>query len=317
MKKRMQILVIVDPALKRSPALLRAMALARRMEATLLLRLFEYTRELAQATRHGFDLEAYLRGRRSRLEEFAGHLRREGFTVECGVNWGNPKADLVVREALALNPDLVVKDVEAEAGSLRGLLSGLDWQLLRECPAPLMLVHPGTGNLPKRILAAVDPLDEDGKPHELNVDILDAANALAMQSGATLDVVHAFDFVPFAVEPEFMTGWVPDPTVYRELRELHAGELYRLCREQGLPPGSMHVLDGDPARVIPEFADKHMASLVVMGSIHRSGLQRLLIGNTALALFDHLKCDVLALKPAGFAEQLAAGLPAARQTKAA
>lgn len=317
MKKRMQLLVIVDPALERSPALLRAMALARRMEASLQLRLYEYTPELARASRHGFDLEAYLRGRRSRLEEFAGHLRREHFTVECGVNWGNPKADLIIREALALNPELIVKDVEGEPGSLRGLFSGLDWQLLRECPAPFMLVHAGAGNLPKHILAAVDPLDENGKPHGLNVEILETANALAMQTGATLDAVHAFDFVPLAAEPESMAGWIPDPTIYQELRELHARELYRLCREQGLPPGSMHVLDGDPARVIPEFAAAHQTSLVVMGSIHRSGLKRLLIGSTAIALFDHLACDVLALKPAGFAEQLAASLPPARQTKAA
>lgn len=317
MKKRMQILVIVDPALKRSPALLRAMALARRMEATLQLRLFEYARELEQAVRHGFDLEAYLRGRRSRLEEFAGHLRREGFTVECGVSWGNPRADQVIRETLALSPDFVVKDVEAEPGSLRGRLAGLDWQLLRECPAPLMLVHAGTGNLPKRIVAALDPLDENGKPHELNVEILETATALAMQAGATLDAVHAFDFVPLAAEPEFMTGWVPDPTLYRDLRELHVQELYRLCREQGVPPGSMHVLDGDPARVIPEFAAKHQTSLVVLGSIHRSALNRLLIGSTALALFDRLACDVLVLKPAGFAEQLLAGMPAPRKHKAA
>lgn len=312
MKKRMQILVIVDPRLERSPALLRAMALARKADASLLLRLFEHARDLAQAAKHGFDLEAYLRGRRSRLEEFAGHLRREGFTVDCGVVWGAPRADRIIWETLALKPELVVKDVAGEAGTLRGVTSGLDWQLLRECPAPLMLVHPGTGNLPKRILAVVDPLDENDKPHELNDDIIETAAMLAMQSGADLDVAHAFEFTPLTVDPQFLTGWVPDPTLYQELRDLHAKTLYQLGRQHGVTPGRMHVLDGDPARVIPEFAASHKTSLVVMGSVYRTGLRRLLIGSTALALFDRLRCDVLALKPAGFATELAASLEPAK-----
>ena len=37
-----------------------------------------------------------------------------------------------------------------------------------------------------------------------------------------------------------------------------------------------------------------------MGVVARSGLKRLLIGNTAERVLDHLPCDLLVIKPEGF-----------------
>jgi universal stress protein E len=37
-----------------------------------------------------------------------------------------------------------------------------------------------------------------------------------------------------------------------------------------------------------------------MGAVSRSGLKRLFVGSTAERMIDHLGCDVLVLKPAGF-----------------
>ena len=37
-----------------------------------------------------------------------------------------------------------------------------------------------------------------------------------------------------------------------------------------------------------------------MGALARSGLKRLLIGNTAERVMDHLPCDLLVIKPKGF-----------------
>jgi universal stress protein E len=42
------------------------------------------------------------------------------------------------------------------------------------------------------------------------------------------------------------------------------------------------------------------SAIVVMGAISRSGLKRLLIGNTAERILDALRCDVLVVKPARF-----------------
>jgi universal stress protein E len=302
-----QIMVVMDGSLQRTSAVLRAQALARKTNAVLQLRCFEYVRKLARVAGHGFDLDAYLQGRRERLEEFAQHIREEGVRVECAVIWGRPMAEQILLQALALKPNLVIKDVSPESALNRAFMSRLDWQLLAECPAPLMLVHPGAPNLPKRIVAAVDPLDEHGKPHELNDDILTTAISLSMQCQASLDVANACEFVPLGVEAEAV-GWVPDLTLYEELRKVHAEALYALARKYSLPPSSMHILSGDPALAIAGFAADKRADLVVMGSVYRTGLKRLVLGATAEGAFDRLVCDLLVLKPAGYAAELAARL---------
>ena len=48
------------------------------------------------------------------------------------------------------------------------------------------------------------------------------------------------------------------------------------------------------------------SDVVVMGAIARSGLKRLVIGNTAEAVLDALTCDLLIVKPPGFTTDLQA-----------
>jgi hypothetical protein len=45
-----------------------------------------------------------------------------------------------------------------------------------------------------------------------------------------------------------------------------------------------------------------------MGTVYRSGIDRLVLGSTAERTLYKLNCDVLALKPAGFFSNLSDGL---------
>jgi hypothetical protein len=64
-------MVIPDAGMHSTPALLPAAALARKSGNRLLLALFEFDPWLARAKRQSFDLDAYLEGRRQKLEGFA------------------------------------------------------------------------------------------------------------------------------------------------------------------------------------------------------------------------------------------------------
>ena len=61
-----------------------------------------------------------------------------------------------------------------------------------------------------------------------------------------------------------------------------------------------HLSRGDARNVIPELARELHADLVVMGTVARTGISGLLIGNTAESILDQLECSVLAVKPPGF-----------------
>lgn len=308
MGNRTCIMVILDKGLQTTPAVLRAAALARKSGDRLLLALFEYDRALARSAHRKFDLDAYLEGRRNKLEEFAAPLRKGGLQVDTKLFWGRPLLLRMLLAVLAEQPQMVFKDVHAEPILRRLLFTPQDLDLLRQCPEPLMLVHASPGMLPKRILAAVDPLDEHDRPHELNARIMEMANRLATQCDAQVDVVHVFEYVPFPTDPEVLSGWVPDVALHQKLRNLHTEGLQALCKQYGIVPARMHILDGEPGRLISELAAAQHSDMVIMGTVQRSGFERLAIGSVAERLLEQLNCDVLALKPDGFRARLQAEL---------
>jgi len=57
---------------------------------------------------------------------------------------------------------------------------------------------------------------------------------------------------------------------------------------------------GEPEGVVPECAVAGGIDLVVMGTVARSGVVGLLMGNTAERVLRNLPCSVLAVKPDGF-----------------
>lgn len=282
-------LVLVPSNLARTPALFRAMALAKLSEARIVLALFEYDATLVKLQAKGFDLPAYLDGRRRELEEFASHLRREGFRVEAAVHWGKPLITSLLAELERLSPDLVIKDAQASSLVRRLLLSGQDYELLRRCPVPLMLVRPGAPNLPAHMMAAVDPLDENLRPHGLNAQILGAAEKYGMLCGASVDVVNVIEPVPLKAGSAYSL-------LIEEYRRNHEWGLRELGNQYGIEARHLHLLTGYPVNVIADFVTSRHIDLLIMGTVSRSRLERLEMGSIAENLFGHLECDVLAVK---------------------
>ena len=62
----------------------------------------------------------------------------------------------------------------------------------------------------------------------------------------------------------------------------------------------LHIIQGEAKTEIPALVKSLGAELVVMGTVARSGVPGLLIGNTAESILNQLECSVLALKPEGF-----------------
>lgn len=62
----------------------------------------------------------------------------------------------------------------------------------------------------------------------------------------------------------------------------------------------IHLLKGDPADVIADLAKTGRVDLIVMGTVARTGIPGLLIGNTAETILQRVDCSVLAVKPDGF-----------------
>ena len=69
-----------------------------------------------------------------------------------------------------------------------------------------------------------------------------------------------------------------------------------------------HLIGRHPVDAILQAARISHTAIVVMGAVSRSGLKRLLIGNTAERILDELRCDVLMVKPRGFKSRTPSGV---------
>lgn len=216
----------------------------------------------------------------------------------------------VIRQVLRQGHDLLIKP--AQNPSRLGMLFGSeDMHLLRKCPCPVWLTRPDEKPEYKCVLAAVDfDFDTPGAAQEvLNRQILELCSAFALADFAALHIVHVWD-APFEMTVRSWGHAQSDAEKYVENERLrHRHALDRLHGQlkahldadtyMHLSP-QFHLHRGTPAMAIPELAVQLNADLVVMGTLGRTGIAGLLIGNTAETILEQLQCAVLAIKPPGF-----------------
>ena len=86
--------------------------------------------------------------------------------------------------------DLVIKPARGYSRLSAMLFGSTDLHLLRKCPCPVWIDRPTQARTYQRVLAAVDPFDdESGNLQRL---ILDLATSLAAREQAEIEVVHAW-----------------------------------------------------------------------------------------------------------------------------
>ena len=76
-------------------------------------------------------------------------------------------------------------------------------------------------------------------------------------------------------------------------------KMRKLVQRKHLKPGqcrSMLIRGVDPGRMIADLARRSRASMIIMGSHGRTGLQRLMLGSIAERTLRYAKCPVLIVK---------------------
>ncbi len=247
--------------------------------------------------------------RRKELDALVGPYR-ERRNIETDVLVGK-RFIQAIRAVLRNRYDLLIKPVE-NPDFIQRLFGSDDMQLLRNCPCPLWLLRAEDKSKYENILAAVDfDLDTpDTADQGLNRKILDLSSFLALSDFATMHLAHVWD----APGELSIRLWSNDPekasmAYLNDVRSRHEAAFEDLRRQFKARIGQetydylaprFHLYQGAAATVIPELARKLRADLVVMGTVARTGIAGLLIGNTAEAILEQVQCSVLAIKPSGF-----------------
>lgn len=236
------------------------------------------------------------------LEQWVDLIRQSGVPVSGKVLVGTPFLE-IIREVLRNQHDLVMTTAEGQGGLKERLFGSTTMHLMRKCPCPVWVTKPSQPEGTTRILAAVDPTPLDEEENAINIKIMDLATSLARRQQCELLVVHTWTL---ATEQSLRSGsagqsidvdkWVD------EARELHRRWLAGLLRPYPLQDlkAQVYLLKGEPGQLIPEVAAKMDVGLIVMGTVSRTGVAGLLIGNTAERILRQVDCSVLTVKPDGF-----------------
>ncbi len=214
--------------------------------------------------------------------------RQRGQTVNLKVVWEKDIHDWVIKRS-AQSFDMVVK-----TGSHKDsiIYASTDWQLLRECRAPVLIVAEKKWHKTKPVLAAIDLGSSSSEKKQLNHQIISKAKILAEALDTELELICAIEIPTLLADMDLI-----DPVSYvREAREEMKPAIAQLAEEHGLPVRSFRVKKGPVEKVITSVAAKQRAQLVVMGTVGRRGVRARLLGNTAEKVLRHLRTDVLTLK---------------------
>lgn len=221
----------------------------------------------------------------------------------------------ITREVLREGHDLVIK-MASNDDRIDRFFGSDDMHLLRKCPCPVLLLKPGSKKAFRRIIAAVDvdthcsPTEQKSQ-HQLNLQILEIASSLALAEAAELQVTHVWRAIGESMmQGRFVNATEQDRINYveatrleseLELKDLMDSLVSRLGQEaiEYLKP-QKQLIKGYASEEIPAFANEIRADLIVMGTIGRTGISGLFIGNTAETILNRIDCSVLAIKPPGF-----------------
>lgn len=296
MSQYQRLFLVADPERQHSAALQRAAALAKAsgaaLHVTAFVEPFASLRWLDQGVQEQ-TREQYLSEHDQWLQRQVAPLREQGLTVTCELQWTSEPLAEILRHLEEMQADLLIKDVQHEPLLKRAFITPLDVQLLRDSPAPVMLVGNDLHALPRKIMAAVDPSRAENRISGLNERIIQAANALALQCDAELHLVHVYDLTP-AYLGDAGAGSVAWSDLVGELRDSLHKAFSELADSYGVAAERRHFIMGTPLNGLADFAESSQADVLVMGRVQRHGLNKLL-GSTIESLLYRAPCSILAV----------------------
>ncbi|MEW8084656.1 MAG: universal stress protein [Candidatus Thiodiazotropha endolucinida] len=252
--------------------------------------------------RFDFDLvEMLKRQRMEQLEALAEPFKTRDSLTYTKVLVGTPFIE-VIKAVASHGYDLVIKSARCCDDLSDRLFGSTDLHLLRKCPCPVWVDRPGAAAQYDQILAAVDPM----APTNDNCAalVMDLATSLGRRESAKVDVVHAWTVHGESLlrDGRYRISQTEYDLLMNQTINQHKEPLQELLQNYAMSvgDGAVHLIKGEASTVIHQISDRLNADLIVMGTLGRSGIPGLFIGNTAEEVLQNTRASILAVKPPSF-----------------
>ncbi len=305
MQRFKNILIIVsdDEHPENNPALARGVALAKKNNARLtLMDVISPPKETISEYKGIIKPEELITMLVTQREEVLEKITEQlGNTIHVNVKVAIGRDFIeIVRQVILEKHDLLIKVANDHPDSF----DSSDFHLMRKCPQPVWLLRSKDQGHSQKILAAVDlGLDSYEEGKALNALIMDLATSLAKWENSELHVLscwslyseNAMRYSAFLkISENKLTTLLKEE---EQANRTHLDELIACYEGHKI---HSHLIKGNPVDHIPIFVRKKTIDVVVMGTVARSGIPGLLIGNTAESILHLIDSSVITLKPSGF-----------------
>ena len=231
-------------------------------------------REVTQAARDATDL----------LQRLVGQAGRDGVPAQCRVSVGIAWEE-ICRQAVNNEHDLVIVGTRDLGHVGRVFFGSTGMHLLRYCPCPVWVARPDANWEHQEILVPSDFSD-------VSLEAL----RVAVGGPSLVDTrIHVLHVLEGRVGPPSWYGQIPSQMVADYIAEQHQRARHCLHEQLGkvgdrsLQQGvTVHVIEGSPDEAILKTINDLKIDLVVMGTAARTGLDRMVLGNTTERLISHV-----------------------------
>jgi len=281
-QQQTRLFVAVDPTEAHQPALVKALLIAKlgNCQIHAFLCTYKDMQQAGEYTTHS-DLKRNVVEEATKwLEQLMQPCRISGVPYTTQVTWNKEWVDSTIHAVEKSGCDLVIKSSFHHSKARRFFSTTSDYELMHRCACPILFTHQDQEWKTDRMLACLDLVSGDPQHMRLNTIIIRDAQAFADIVGMDLYVACAY---LDAIDSEHL----PLETHGHEVTRAQLGELYEV------KPERVFLRQGNTVETLKAICDEIDPSIVIIGTLARTGIKGKLIGNTAEKLIDIVDADLL------------------------
>lgn len=226
------------------------------------------------------------------LQQWTADVRAAGLNLTCRTMIGEPFAG-IARAVQTEACYLVLAGTRGHSKWDQLFAGSTTKRLVRKCPSAVWITKADHVGSPKIVLAATDFSDVSLKAVKQGLWI-------ARQSGASFHLMHVMDSNDV---PEDVISMIPPGSSLRqEINDTASRRMDEFLKllDTNQEEIRLHLCWGTPWQEICRVAAEESIDLLVMGTVGRSGIKGVLLGNTAERILDRCDCSILTVKPDDF-----------------
>lgn len=228
----------------------------------------------------------------TKLQQLIASLNATDLDIRSETLMGEPFVQLT-HAVQAERYDLVLAGTRGLAAWKEFFVGSTAQRLIRNCPASTWIAKAEHVGPPKVMLAATDFSD-------VSLKAVTQGLWLAKQALAEFHLLHVIDSLDV---PDNLISKIPQGSSLRN--EINGEATKRLDEfldslQADRTRIHLHLSWGTPWKEVGRMAQHLAADLIVIGTVGRSGIQGVFLGNTAEKVLGTCDCSILTVKPDGF-----------------